>query len=95
VSVLNINIVQPCLLSSALLPVHVVISIHQQMAVLLSEAYTVPLQAPMLWSECTYSAFRNYLHPLTFSHNVCVTAWILNGLNWDFVSLAYTQYSIM
>lgn len=45
---LYIIIVQPYLLPSSLLPVHVVISIHQQMAVLLSEAYALPLQAPML-----------------------------------------------
>jgi hypothetical protein len=42
-----------------------------------------------------YSACRKYSHPLTFSTFCCVTAWIKNGINWDVVSLTYTQYSLI
>ena len=43
----------------------------------------------------TYRAFRKYSHSLTYSTFCCVTDWISNWFNWDFVSLAYTQYPIM
>ena len=39
----------------------------------------------LYYREHTYSAFRKYSHPLTFSTWWCVTARVYNGFNWDFV----------
>jgi hypothetical protein len=42
----------------------------------------------------SYSAFRKYSHPLTFSKCCCVPAWFLKWLKLDFFC-HYTQYPIM